>query len=291
MTTPPTTTPDGEHGKPTDAETEAAREIAIWVARRDDNRSEHDTGTYAPIIAKHFAPLRAELKRTKEGLEQWKSAAEIIINKENTQIANLSLSLNEINAELQAVKARSAMLEKVFERNESIDKQHQEWVAKLQTAHQQATKRIEELESDVAQAHHNEDRLGEDLRKRVDAYLNERHCCTGQECGCMGITRLEQAIAEEAGSRITQLRSDLATARTELEGRRKDSEGLDWLLKYITNKGINGLRKLVWSVYDEEGKLLNHRATITEDEVGEIRFDRPAIAAARSALSGKGGEA
>ncbi len=43
------------------------------------------------------------------------------------------------------------------------------------------------------------------------------------------------------------------------------------------------MQELVWTVYDEEGKSLMHRDKIGEDEVGDIRFDRPAIRAAMQA--------
>lgn len=45
--------------------------------------------------------------------------------------------------------------------------------------------------------------------KRVEAWLNEQLCCDGRECGCMGVTRLEQIIAEGVGQRITALRAEV----------------------------------------------------------------------------------
>lgn len=87
-------------------------------------------------------------------------------------------------------------------------------------------------------------------------------------------------------SRDTAARS-LATTEA---GQQMDSERLQWLLDYITAKGTNGLGELVWSLYDEDGKSLNEEKSVTEDEVSEIRFDRPTIDRARAAASpAKGG--
>lgn len=58
---------------------------------------------------------------------------------------------------------------------------------------------------------------------------------------------------------------------------RSDTERLDWLCDFITAKGYNGLKKLVWSLYDEDGASLNHCKTVTEDEVADLKFDRAAV--------------
>lgn len=62
-----------------------------------------------------------------------------------------------------------------------------------------------------------------------------------------------------------------------------DKRRLEWLCEYITSNGLDGMQKIAWSVYDDDGKSLMHRKTVSEDEVGEIRFDRAAIDAAMSA--------
>jgi predicted protein tyrosine phosphatase len=54
------------------------------------------------------------------------------------------------------------------------------------------------------------------LEQRVSDYLNERHCCSGADCGCMGVSRLGQIVGEECGQRITTLRTELAEARKAL---------------------------------------------------------------------------
>lgn len=84
------------------------------------------------------------------------------------------------------------------------------------------------------------------------------------------------------------LRSDIACVATvlaALASTQRDSARLDWLLSYITQYGLNGMSKLSWTVYDEDGHSLMHRKTISEDEVGEVRFDRTAIDAAMKATT------
>lgn len=62
-----------------------------------------------------------------------------------------------------------------------------------------------------------------------------------------------------------------------------DKDRLDWLCKFITNKGLNGLRKIPWTVYNEDGESLMNRKTISEEDVGGIEFDRAAIDKAMAA--------
>lgn len=57
----------------------------------------------------------------------------------------------------------------------------------------------------------------------------------------------------------------------------QDTRRLNWLCKYITDYGLNGFESIAWSVYDEDGKSLMNRETVSEDEVGDLRFDRAAI--------------
>lgn len=57
----------------------------------------------------------------------------------------------------------------------------------------------------------------------------------------------------------------------------QDTRRLNWLCKYITDYGLNGFESIAWSAYDEDGKSLMNRKTVSEDEVGDLRFDRSAI--------------
>lgn len=91
-------------------------------------------------------------------------------------------------------------------------------------------------------------------------------------------------------NQLTALQASRDALVKERDGLVGDKERLDWLLEYITGKGLNGLKKLPWTVYDEEGESLMHRQTINEDEVGDIRFDRRAIDAARASIGQTGGE-
>ena len=50
-------------------------------------------------------------------------------------------------------------------------------------------------------------------KRSIEAYLNERVCCTGEACGCGGATRLQQIVHEEAGSTIDRLADESATLR------------------------------------------------------------------------------
>lgn len=57
----------------------------------------------------------------------------------------------------------------------------------------------------------------------------------------------------------------------------KEAGRLDWLCEYITQNGANGFKKLAWSVYSEDGERLNHLNKVREDDVEDLKFDRPAI--------------
>jgi hypothetical protein len=74
---------------------------------------------------------------------------------------------------------------------------------------EQERARLEEL----AGAQDRADSLAADLKKKVEDYLGERYCCSGQECGCFGVTRLQQYVQEEAGTQIADLRARLAAAQ------------------------------------------------------------------------------
>lgn len=52
--------------------------------------------------------------------------------------------------------------------------------------------------------------IAQDRKTRIENYLSERHCCSGHECGCEGVSRLEWAVLEEAGTQIAGLRKQLA---------------------------------------------------------------------------------
>lgn len=43
----------------------------------------------------------------------------------------------------------------------------------------------------------------------------------------------------------------------------KDRARLDFICKFITTKGLIGLKQLTWTVYDEEGKSLMGRAAVS----------------------------
>ena len=67
----------------------------------------------------------------------------------------------------------------------------------------------------------------------------------------------------------------------ELAELREDKARLDWLCDFITSTGLNGMKRLTWTLFDDEGESLMHREKVSEEEVGDMRFDRAAIDAAR----------
>jgi len=81
-------------------------------------------------------------------------------------------------------------------------------LAQAVAAREKAEKRIYDLEAEVADATGEVEELREQNDKRVQDFLAEKVCCNGQDCGCMGITRLQQLIAEEAGAELGALRAD-----------------------------------------------------------------------------------
>jgi hypothetical protein len=54
--------------------------------------------------------------------------------------------------------------------------------------------------------------LRKQMGGKIEDFLNERVCCNGVDCGCMGVSRLEQYVHEAANEEIGKLRSDLAAA-------------------------------------------------------------------------------
>jgi C4-type Zn-finger protein len=94
------------------------------------------------------------------------------------------------------------------------------------------------------------------LAAAMDILAREIHCEDG----------VATAAIAEAADRIRELDADKSR--------------LDWLCDYITNKGLDGMQKIAWTVYDEDGKSLMDRETVSDDEVEEIKFDRAAIDAA-----------
>lgn len=69
--------------------------------------------------------------------------------------------------------------------------------------------------------------LEERFSERIDKYMNERVCCSGHDCGCMGITRLEQFVGEEITLRDADLRELAEIGRLAVELARA-AQGLDF---------------------------------------------------------------
>ena len=83
-------------------------------------------------------------------------------------------------------------------------------------ADQTAGRAADALEREMQRAEAAEARVKEleaQLNKRIDAYMNEPHCCSGRECGCMGVTRFEQIVGEELGQRMATMREKNARLR------------------------------------------------------------------------------
>ena len=108
------------------------------------------------------------------------------------------------NAQRQAHNAIyvAQQLEKKVDELEALDElttnQAKEYLARAEAAEA----RVKELEAQ--------------LNKRIDAYMNEPHCCSGRECGCMGVTRFEQIVGEELGQRMATMREKNARLRAAL---------------------------------------------------------------------------
>lgn len=86
-------------------------------------------------------------------------------------------------------------------------------------ADQTAGRAADALEREMQRAEAAEARVKEleaQLNKRIDAYMNEPHCCSGRECGCMGVTRFEQIVGEELGQRMATMREKNARLRAAL---------------------------------------------------------------------------
>lgn len=83
----------------------------------------------------------------------------------------------------------------------------------------EANRAADALEREMQRAEAAEVRVKEleaQLNKRIDAYMNEPHCCSGRECGCMGVTRFEQIVGEELGQRMATMREKNARLRAAL---------------------------------------------------------------------------
>jgi len=83
----------------------------------------------------------------------------------------------------------------------------------------EANRAADALEREMQRAEAAEARVKEleaQLNKRIDAYMNEPHCCSGRECGCMGVTRFEQIVGEELGQRMATMREKNARLRAAL---------------------------------------------------------------------------
>lgn len=84
-------------------------------------------------------------------------------------------------------------------------------------------------------------------------------------------------LADAVDGVLAQRDAALISSVNSIAGMREDQKRLEWLLDYITAKGTNGIKKLAWSLYDEDGESLNDRKTVTEDEVADVKFDRATI--------------
>lgn len=105
-------------------------------------------------------------------------------------------------------------------------------------------------------------------------------CATKQGPGRVG-TNLLTAVEAEAFVRGVALRYIEAYATAliaeKLAASEADSSRLTWLCEYISAKGTRGIRKLAWSLYDDDGARMNHLKKVCEDDVADLRFDRAAI--------------
>ncbi len=86
-------------------------------------------------------------------------------------------------------------------------------IAELEVDRDAAIQRVEAAEAESLT-------LREKMDAKIEDFLNERMCCNGQDCGCMGVTRREHYIFEEAGTELTALRAQVA-ALTDLLAVRK----------------------------------------------------------------------
>ena len=51
--------------------------------------------------------------------------------------------------------------------------------------------------------------VGPVVGRLAQDYLNEKACCSGADCGCRGVTRLQQMVYEEAGIALSEAQTDL----------------------------------------------------------------------------------
>ncbi len=69
-------------------------------------------------------------------------------------------------------------------------------------------------------------RLEKELGGEIEDYMNARMCCNGTDCGCGGVTRLQQYVQEEAGMELDSLKSERDDLRQKLAASERDAEAL-----------------------------------------------------------------
>jgi len=72
------------------------------------------------------------------------------------------------------------------------------------------------------------------MSQHVRAYLNAPACCSGQDCACRGVTRLQQFVQEEAGTQLDALRKEVERLKGE------QARILDRVAGYITHNDTDG---------------------------------------------------
>jgi hypothetical protein len=80
-----------------------------------------------------------------------------------------------------------------------------------------ASAEVAELRNRAEESEREARTLREQLDGEIEDFLNEKACCTGAECGCGGVTRLQQYVAEEADMQLCTLREEVAELRKDKE--------------------------------------------------------------------------
>lgn len=117
------------------------------------------------------------------------------------------------------IKARSVgkygqiiALCRIFEREVKAWRAHFPTDAEPGIVYEVAKRKIPQLQAELTEARAEAAALRLQMDTKVADFLNEKVCCNGQDCGCMGVTRLQQIVHEECGIKLEELRDKIALA-------------------------------------------------------------------------------
>lgn len=198
---------------------------AIWD-RPDDMEELNAPESYildkfAAIITRHAQPALTaateENERLRREVENWKGAC---LESDKTK-CELRATVDYLQNYVIPEKDKHGKYwhdlaqERLADRS-TMETRHGELVAQRLVCAQEADKyRLEcdRLKEEVKAHRACNGYLRADLDKRIADFLSEKACCNGHECGCYGVTRLEQLVEAEAAAQLTAQRQWTEQAR------------------------------------------------------------------------------